>query len=118
MKTKKRLLTAVTALVFMLSIGLSGIAFARHEGDASMDMHHMHTLMNHGLEMVAEGSNMVMLAEMKMTPSVDPMTLEHGRHMIKSGKEGRSTTCPFWMKPHSSRCCARRAPPSISRLRD
>jgi hypothetical protein len=37
--------------------------------------------------MVAEGSDMVMLAEMKMAPSVDPTTLEHGRHMIKSGKE-------------------------------
>jgi hypothetical protein len=52
-----------------------------------MAMHHLHMLMNHGLEMVAEGSNMVMLAEMKMASSVDPMTLEHGRHMIKSGKE-------------------------------
>lgn len=52
-----------------------------------MDMHHLHTLMNHGLEMVVEGSNMVMLADMKMTPAVDPMTLEHGRKMIKSGKE-------------------------------
>jgi hypothetical protein len=64
MKTKKGLLAAVTALAFMLSIGLSGTAYAKHGGDASMDMHHLHTLMNHGLEMVAEGSNMVMLAEM------------------------------------------------------
>jgi hypothetical protein len=75
------------AVAFMLSMGMFGTAYAKHGGDASMDMHHLHTLMNHGLEMVVEGSNMVMLAEMKMTASVDPMTLEHGRKMIKSGKE-------------------------------
>jgi hypothetical protein len=87
MNSKKKLLGAVMAVAFMLSIMLSGIAYAKHDMDASMDMHHLHTLMNHGLEMVAEGSNMVMFAEMKMTASVDPMTLEHGRHMIKGGKE-------------------------------
>ena len=87
MKNKNKLLGAVMSVAFMLSIGLFGTAYAKHDMDASMDMHHLHTLMNHGLEMVAEGSNMVMLAEMKMTASVDPMTLEHGKHMIKSGKE-------------------------------
>ena len=87
MKSKKRLLGAVIAVAFMLSMGLSGTAYAKDEGDASMDMHHLHILMNHGLEMVAEGSNMVMLAEMKMTAALDPMTLEHGRHMITAGKE-------------------------------
>ena len=87
MKSKKRLLGAVMAVAFMLTIGLFGTAYAKHGGDASMDMHHLHMLMNHGLEMVAEGSNMVMLAEMKMTPSIDPMTLEHGHHMIMAGKE-------------------------------
>ena len=58
-----------------------------HGKGADMDMHHMHILMSHGLEMVAEGSNLVMLAQMKMAPSVDPMTLAHGRSMIKDGKE-------------------------------
>jgi hypothetical protein len=87
MKSKNRLLGVVMAVAFMLSIGSFGTAYAKDGGDASMDMHHLHMLMNHGLEMVAEGSNMVMLAEMKMTASVDPMTLEHGRSMIKTGKE-------------------------------
>jgi hypothetical protein len=87
MDRKKRLFGYVMAAVFTLSIGLFGTAYAKHGSDASMDMHHLHMLMNHGLEMVAEGSNMVMLAEMKMTASVDPMALEHGRHMIKTGKE-------------------------------
>jgi hypothetical protein len=87
MKSKKSLLGAVMALAFMLSIGLFGTAYAKHGGDASMDMHHLHMLMNHGLEMVVEGSNMAMLADMKMTSAVDPMTAEHGQKMIKSGKE-------------------------------
>jgi hypothetical protein len=86
MKIKMGFLTAVTALAFMLSIGLTGTAHAKH-GGASMEMHHLHMLMNHGLEMVVEGSNMVMLADMKMTPAVDPMTTEHGQKMIKSGRE-------------------------------
>lgn len=87
MKSKKGILGAVLAVAFMLTIGLFGTAYAKHGGDASMDLHHLHMLMNHGLAMVTEGSNMVMLAEMKMAPSVDPMTLEHGRHMIMAGKE-------------------------------
>jgi hypothetical protein len=82
----------VLALAFLLSVGPFCSAYAEemmheHGSDASMQMHHLHILMNHGLEMVVEGSNMVMLADMKMTPSLDPMTAEHGRAMIKSGKE-------------------------------
>ena len=87
MKSKKRLLGAVTAGAFMLTIGFFGTAYAEHGGEASMDMHHMHILMNHGLEMVAEGSNLVMLAKMNMTAALDPMTLEHGQNMIKNGRE-------------------------------
>jgi hypothetical protein len=87
MKSKKGILGVVMAVASMLTIGLFGTAYAKHGGEAAMDMHHMHMLMNHGLEMVAEGSNLVMLAEMKMTAAMDPMTLEHGKNMIKDGKE-------------------------------
>jgi uncharacterized protein YjlB len=80
------------ALVVFLFTGLSSHVYAeemkhKHGGSASMEMHHFHTLMNHGLTMVAEGSNMVMLAEMKMAPGVDQKTLHHGQHMIKEGKD-------------------------------
>jgi hypothetical protein len=92
MKNKKRALSSVLALAFLLSAGPFCSAYAEemmheHGSDASMQMHHLHILMNHGLEMVVEGSNMVMLADMRMAPSLDPMTAEHGRAMIKSGKE-------------------------------
>jgi len=87
MRNIKRFIGSLTAVALVLSIGVFGTAYAKHGNDASMDMHHLHILLNHGLKMVAEGSNLVMLADMKMTPEVDPMTAEHGRKMIKSGRE-------------------------------
>ncbi len=80
-------------LIFALSFVIFGSAGAEemkhmhHGKSADMGMHHMHIMMTHGLEMVTEGSNMVMLADMKMAPSLDQLTLAHGRHMIATGKE-------------------------------
>ena len=51
-----------------------------------MHLHHMHTMMNHGLIMALQGSNLVMLSEMKMAPGVDEITLSHGKKMIADGK--------------------------------
>ena len=90
MKNKERVFCSVLALAFLLSTGSFSRVRAEemmHGSDASMQMHHLHILMNHGLEMVVEGSSMVMLADMKMAPSMDSMTREHGQAMIKSGKE-------------------------------
>jgi hypothetical protein len=90
MRSKVIFFSYLALMVFLL-VGLSSHAFAgemKHKkGSASMEMHHFHMLMNHGISMVAEGSNMAMLAEMKMAPGVDQMTLEHGHHMIKEGKD-------------------------------
>jgi hypothetical protein len=91
MRSKVTFFFSCLALVGSLFIGLSSHVFAEEmkhkKGGASMEMHHFHMLMNHGLTMVAEGSNMVMLAEMKMAPGVDQKTLQHGQHMIKEGKD-------------------------------
>jgi len=91
MRTKMRFFPCL-ALVVSVVIGISSHAYAEemkhmHEGGASMEMHHMHTLMDHGISMVVEGSNMEMLAQMKMAPGVDQKTLQHGQHMIKEGKD-------------------------------
>ncbi len=90
MRSKVTLFSCLVLMVFLF-VGLSSHVFAEEmkhkKGDASMEMHHMHMLMNHGISMVVEGSNMVMLAEMKMAPGVDPETLQHGKHMIKEGKD-------------------------------
>jgi hypothetical protein len=56
------------------------------EGTASMQMHHSHTMMNHGLIMALQGSNLVMLSSMRMSPGVDEITMTHGNQMIVDGK--------------------------------
>jgi hypothetical protein len=75
----------------ILSFAMFGSAVAgemKHKGhDASMHMHHFHMLMNQGMSMVVEGSNMAMLAQMKMAPEVDAKMLQHGQYMMKEGKE-------------------------------
>jgi len=78
--------------VICLVVGISSLGYAEemkhmHGGGASMEMHHFHMLMNHGLAMVVQGSDMAMTAEMKMAPGVDAMGLQHGQHMIKAGKD-------------------------------
>ncbi len=73
--------------IAMHEVGETAAEMSAYQSPANMDMHHMHIMMDHGLSMVTEGSNLVMLADMKMVPSLDELTLEHGRHMIADGKE-------------------------------
>jgi hypothetical protein len=85
-----KVFSKILVLTIILSVTMLGLASAKemhHKGHAGMEMHHFHMLMDHGLEMVTEGSNLAMLAQMKMAPGMDKMTLDHGQHMIKVGKE-------------------------------
>lgn len=54
---------------------------------AEMEMHHLHILLNQGISMAAEGSNLIMLAGMQTIPALDRPTLQHGQMMIANGKE-------------------------------
>lgn len=89
MGTKGKMFLGVMVLALTL-FPLAGTSHAGggkgHGGDAHMKMHHLHIMMNHGLSMVTEGSNLVMLADMKMVPSLDKLTRDHGKEMIKNGK--------------------------------
>lgn len=92
MRYTVRVIYSILALMFALSFGDCRHVYANEMkhvyGDrTSMELRHMSTMMNHGLWMVTEGFDMVMLAAMKMAPSVDAATSEHGRQMIRSGKE-------------------------------
>ncbi len=102
MKKRIRFVSGIFVLIIALSLVTLGSANAvdmndmhgmmggmkdMHGMTADMDMHHMHIMMSHGLSMVTEGSNLVMLADMKMAPSLDQLTMEHGRHMMGDGKE-------------------------------
>jgi hypothetical protein len=84
-------LVVIPLAVFWVSLSIWSSARAQeakheHDAGASMEMRHMHIMMNHGLEMVTEGSNLVMLAEMNMSPDLDPVTLNHGRSMMEEGR--------------------------------
>lgn len=79
--------TALISLTSLDSGAAESIMKHGHGDKTCMEMHHLHVMMNHGLSMVTEGANLVMLAEMKMAPALDQMTEEHGKKMIAEGKE-------------------------------
>jgi len=62
---------------------LSKMSSSSHSGHG-MAMHHQHTMMNHALKMALEGSNLIMLGQMGMTPDIDAVSVEHGKHMMKN----------------------------------
>jgi hypothetical protein len=71
---------------------LAGMAFGGekgHEGhaDAAMTMHHMHMMINHAVEMAAEGSSLVMLGQMGMAKGVDETSVKHGQKMIEDAEK-------------------------------
>lgn len=79
----------LTCVLSLLMFGLANAEEMKHKHgkNAEMEMHHMHIMMDHGLQMAAEGSTLMMLAAMKMAPSIDPVMMEHGRQMFADGKE-------------------------------
>jgi hypothetical protein len=89
MRLKMQMIAGI--LLFAAFLHPGGIASAgegQGSGDTSgMKMHHFHIMMNHGITMVAEGSNLVMLAGMKMAAPIDKPTLKHGQMMLAQGKE-------------------------------
>jgi len=54
--------------------------------DDMMTMHHMHIMINHALEMAAQGSNMVMMGQMGMAKGIDTYTTEHGKMMLSDAR--------------------------------
>ncbi len=85
----KRLAVAC-AVIAAVSLSMFHPAFGESNhgsGNASeMEMHHLHILLNQGISMAAEGSNLAMLAGMQTTPDLDRPTLRHGQMMIANGR--------------------------------
>jgi hypothetical protein len=52
-----------------------------------MAMHHQHIMLNHALGMALAGSNLVMLGEMGMAKGVDKISVDHGKMMMKNGRD-------------------------------
>ena len=89
MNRKRIALSWVIIASLSLSISRPSFGEMNHgaRDTAEMEMHHLHILLNHGIAMVTEGSNLVMLAGMQMTPALDRPTLQHGQMMIVSGRK-------------------------------
>ena len=70
--------------------------------EAVMKMHHLHIMMNNGIMLATDGSNMVMLSGMNMLPEVDKVNLHHGRSMIEKSKPliSRTLSGPVIMDLH------------------
>ena len=88
---KRRLVALCGGVLASVSLAMSPACFGevRH-GDANaaeMEMHHLHILLNQGITMVTEGTNLVLLAGMGAAPALDRPTLRHGQMMIANGRE-------------------------------
>jgi hypothetical protein len=65
---------------------LSKMDMGDSKSQSMMDMHHMHILLVHALQMAAEGGNMVMLGRMGMAGDVDDYSVKHGAAMLESAR--------------------------------
>jgi hypothetical protein len=101
MKNIKSLLMLMALLLPLLVVGCAGKTVSQDMGGGGNDMgmHHLHMMMNHGLSMVTEGSNDIMIAYMEMAPKIDTIAHEHGHHMMNMGKSviNRSLSGPEMM---------------------
>ena len=46
----------------------------------------MHLMINHALQMAADGANLIMLGQMGMAGEVDKLSIEHGEAMMEDAK--------------------------------
>jgi hypothetical protein len=90
MKTKKRFILRFVAFVVSLSFLLANPVIAgmamKHVAGHGMGMHHQHIMLNHALGMALEGSNIFMLGQMGMAKGVDKISVDHGKMMMKNGR--------------------------------
>jgi hypothetical protein len=51
-----------------------------------MAMHHMHMMINHAVQMAADGADMIMLGQMGMAADIDKLTMDHGKTMMSDAR--------------------------------
>lgn len=69
-----------------LIAGFGAVPGLAADDEAQMNMHHLHLMINHAVEMAAEGANLMMLGEMGMSKKSDQKTIDHGKAMIKQAQ--------------------------------
>ena len=95
-----RSLTVTTFLAFSLIIILS--ADLRAEYDKNKDYHSSHMMINYGLNMIADGSSIIMATEMDMKTTITQEPVDYGNEMIALGKSfvERALKGPHMVEKH------------------
>ena len=79
-----RSITFTTCLAFSLIFILNGEL--RAEFDKNKDYHSAHMLMNYGLNMIADGSNMIISANLDIKTTLVQQPINYGKETINLGK--------------------------------
>jgi hypothetical protein len=89
-----------TFLAFSLIIILS--ADLRAEYDKNKDYHSSHMLINHGLNMIADGSSIIISTDMDIKTSITQEPVDYGNEMIALGKSfvERALKGPHMVEKH------------------
>jgi hypothetical protein len=95
-----RSLTVATFLAFSLIIILS--ADLRAEYDKNKDYHSSHMLINHGLNMIADGSSIIISTDMDIKTNITQEPVDYGNEMIALGKSfvQRALKGPHMVEKH------------------
>ena len=62
------------------NMGMSGTI------ESKIKLHQTHLMINHALDMAAEGANLVMLGNLKLAEQLDKYTVERGRMLLKDAR--------------------------------
>lgn len=84
----KKNLVMLSLLICLSFFGLARAVSFDPEETISLEtrVHYLNTMMNNGLIMSMEGSNLSMLAGMNMAPAIDQQTSERGEELMRRGK--------------------------------
>ena len=95
-----RSLTVTTFLAFSLVIILS--ADLRAEYDKNKDYHSTHMMINHGLNMIADGSSIIISTTMDIKTTITQEPVDYGKEMIALGKSfvERALKGPHMVEKH------------------
>jgi hypothetical protein len=83
---KNLLILTLSMIAILCTVDIT-IAGEISEKDHHMKIHHLHMMMNNGILLATEGSTLMMLSRMQMSPGTDEMTATHGREMMSNSKE-------------------------------
>jgi hypothetical protein len=82
--------TTAALIILLMSISISQVTAGEHMHSKKsadiMAMHHMRLMINHAVEMAAQGSNLIMIGQKDMAKGVDEISMKHGKIMIEDAK--------------------------------